>query len=214
MKNKRILFKEANTIFLNGMFFKNPVIVGALGLFPIAAVGYNLKNAAALSLLFLFISLPASLLFCIIGVILPQWLRPGLVLGACALLYIPAALLTQMIMPGSVAALGLFAALMICNSMMLSRLNDYAPTHIGLAVFADAVGCTLGYALVIGLTAVIREFWIKGGIWQDTGIYGTGSKGVSLPFFGFILLGFFAAFVQWINKKRSVKAEKRRADKL
>jgi Na+-transporting NADH:ubiquinone oxidoreductase subunit NqrD len=214
MKNKRLLIKEANTIFLNGMFFKNPILVGALGLYPIVAAGYNLKNAVELSLLFLFISLPTSLLFCLIGEMVPLSVRPGLVLCGCALFYIPAAWLTQRIIPGSIESLGMLAGLMICNSMILSRVNDYAPTHIGIAVFADTLGCSVGFALVICLVSVIRAAWLKSGIWQtNIGIYGTGEKGISLPFFGFILLGFFAAFVQFINKKRSTKAAKRRAAK-
>ncbi len=211
MKNKKGLFQEMVKIFLNGLFYKNPVLVGALGLYPVVAAGYNLKNAVELSLLFLFISLPAALLFCLVGEMVPLWIRPGLVLIASAVFYVPGAWLTEKIIPGSIAALSMFASLMICNSMILSRANDYAPTHIGWAVAADSVGCSIGFSLVICLSAAIRELWLKGGLWHaNTGVYGTADASVSLPFFGFILLGFFAAFVQWVNEKRSQKAAKRK----
>nr|WP_319489539.1 Rnf-Nqr domain containing protein [uncultured Caproiciproducens sp.] len=215
MTNKRSLLRETNTIFLNGVFFKNPVLVGALGLYPVVAAGYNMKNAVELSLLFLFISLPVALLFCLVGEMLPVWIRPGLVLAASAMIYLPAAWLTDKLIPGAVTALGMFASLMICNSVVLSRANDYAPTHIGWAVAADAVGCSVGFSLVICLSAAIREFWLKGSLWHtNMGVYGTADAGVSLPFFGFILLGFFAAFVQWANEKRGRKAEKRRVPRV
>lgn len=215
MTNKRNLLRETGTIFLNGAFFKNPVLVGALGLYPVVAAGYNMKNAVELSLLFLFLSLPLTLLFCLVGEMVPVWIRPGLVLTASAVLYLPAAWLTEKLMPGAVTALGMFASLMICNSVILSRAGEYAPTHIGWAVAADAVGGSVGFSLVICLTAAIREFWLKGSLWHtNMGVYGTADAGVSLPFFGFILLGFFAAFVQWANEKRSQKAEKRRVPRI
>ena len=212
MKNNKSLVHEMIKIFFNGLFFKNPVLVGALGLYPVVAAGYNLKNAVELSLLFLFISLPTALLFCLVGEMLPLWLRPGLVLAISAVFYLPGAWLTDKLIPGSIAALGMFAGLMICNSMILSRANDYAPTHIGWAVAADSLGCSLGFTLVICLTAAIRELWLKGGLWHvNTGVYGTGDGSVSLPFFGFILLGFLAAFVQWVNERRSQKSAKVRS---
>jgi Na+-translocating ferredoxin:NAD+ oxidoreductase RnfE subunit len=215
VKNKQIRSRETGTIFLNGLLYKNPVLVGALGLYPVVAAGYNLKNAVELSLLFLFISLPTALLFCLIGEMIPLWIRPGLVLAAAAIFYLPGSWLTEKLIPGSVTALSMFASLMICNSVILSRANDYAPSHIGWAVVADAVGCSVGFSLVICLTGAIRELWLKGGVWHlNTGVYGTADAGVSLPFFGFILLAFFAAFVQWLNEKRGRRAEKRKVKRV
>ena len=211
MNRKQGLFKELSKIFLNGILFRNPVLVGALGLYPVVAAGYNLRNAVELSYLFLFLILPTSLISCLIVGMVPLWFRPGLVLVISAVFYLPATWATGHLITGSVTALGMFASLMIGNSMILSRANEYAPTHIGWAVVADALGCSVGFALVICLSAVIREFWLKGSLWHtNTGIYGTSDQSVSLPFFGFILLGFFAAFIQWVNQKRVKMAEKRK----
>ncbi|NLG92672.1 MAG: hypothetical protein GX485_03790, partial [Clostridiales bacterium] len=63
MRNRRILLRETGTIFLNGVLYKNPVLVGALGMFPVVFAGNNLKNAAVLSLLYFFLSVPLSLFF-------------------------------------------------------------------------------------------------------------------------------------------------------
>lgn len=215
MKNRTHLFRETGTIFFNGLFYKNPVLVGALGLYPIVAAGYTLKNAVELSILFFFLSLPTALLFCLIGELMPQWLRPGLVLAASAVFYLPASWLTEKIYPGSIAALGMLAGLMICNSVILSRCNDYAPTHIGWAVAADAIGCSAGFCLVICLIAAVREFLLKVSAQNlHSQMNGTAAAGVSLPFFGFILLGFLAALVQWINEKRSREAAKKKGSRI
>lgn len=209
MNHKRSLTRATSKIFLNGLLFKNPVLVGALGLYPIAAAGYNLRNAAELSILFLIITVPASLFSSLVGGWIPLRFRVEAALFINALFYLPAIWLTEKMIPGSTAALGMFAGLMICNSLILSRTAEYAPTHIIWAVAADSLGCSLGFAVVICLTAAIRELMLKGSLWHtNTGIYGTADKGVSLPFFGLILLAFFSAFVQWLNRKREQKAEK------
>ena len=57
-KTKTNELREAWTIFKNGVLFRNPVLIGALGLFPVAAAGYSLKNGAALSLMMLVMMLP------------------------------------------------------------------------------------------------------------------------------------------------------------
>lgn len=208
MKSKELI-RETSKIFLNGYFYRNPVLVAALGIYPVVAAGYNLRNAVELSLLFLFISIPAELISCLVGQLVPLWVRPGLVLAASAVCYLPAAWLTEHLLPGSITALGMFGGLMICNSVILSRANIYAPTHIGWAVIADAAGSSVGFAAVICITAVIRELWLKGSVWGvNTGVYGTGDSGVSLPFFGFVLLGFIAALLQWINNRRGGKRAK------
>ena len=79
--------RETRTIFTNGLFFKNPVLIGALGLYPVVAAGYNLRAAVQLSLLLFLITLPTALICCFLGGLVPNWLRPGavLVISACLL---------------------------------------------------------------------------------------------------------------------------------
>lgn len=209
---KRELKKETSAVFLNSMLYNNPILFAALSLYPVIAGGYNLRNAVELSLLFLFLSVPMGLCFCLAGEMAPRWLRPGLALAAAAVFYLPAAWLLQTVIPGAVTALGMLGPMMICNSLILSRVNEYAPTHIGRAVAADAAGCSVGFSLVICLCGAVRELWRKGSVWgANTGTYGAGDSGVSLPFFGLILVGFLAAFLQWLNRRKAEREKEVRA---
>lgn len=209
-KIQRGFLRETSKIFLNGVFFKNPVLIGALGLFPIVAGGYNVHAGLGLAFLFFLISLPVELLLCGIGGLLPLWARPGVVLAASAFFYIPAAWLLERLYPGAVGALGIFAGLMICNSMILSRANDYAPSHIFWAVLADVLGCALGFTLVMFLVSSIREFLQRGSILNhNTNVYIAADRGTALPFFGFLLIGFAAAFLQWYNLRKEKRAERK-----
>ena len=123
----RSTLRETRTVFTNGLFFKSPVLIGALGLYPVVAAGYNLRMAVELSLLLFLMTLPAALTCCFLGGLVPNWLRPGAVLAVNAVFYLPAAWCLNQLFPGSLHSLGIYAGLTICNSMVLSRCNDYAP---------------------------------------------------------------------------------------
>ena len=200
----RTVLRGAGSIFCNGLLFRNPVLVGALGMYPLAAAAWNLKNAAALSVLFAALALPSGLVLCLCGMLMPRWFRPGLVLLVTALFYVPAAYLTNRLVPGSVADLGMVSGLMICNSVIFSRVDEYAPEHVAAAVAADALGCSLGFAALAFLLAAVRGFWLRGGIPGLSPL--AAGHGADLPFAGFILLGFLAALVQWINHRRAERA--------
>ena len=142
MKQKGDL-RRIGAVFGNGLLLRNPLLVAALGMYP-AAVCFSLSQALPLAILILVQSVLAAVVLCVAGNFLPGWARPGIVLAISAACWIPAALLADRWFPGSLAALGMTAALQIANSMVLSRLNEYAPTHVLPAVLADALGCTIG----------------------------------------------------------------------
>ena len=211
---KRSTSREMRTIFTNGLFLKNPVLISALGLYPVVAGGYNLRMGVQLSLLLFLIALPTALTFCLVGGVIPAWLRPGTVLAVSAAFYLPAAKITDLLFPGAATALGVFGGLMICNSMLLSRCNDYAPFHLVRAVLADVFGCMIGYSIILCGFSLLREFLQRGSVWNsNVGPYVAADRGTALPFFGFILLGFAAALAKWVGDRREKRKEPR-ADKL
>ena len=106
-------------------------------------------------------------------------------------------------------ALGIYAGLTVCNSMLLSRCNDYAPFHLARAVLADVFGCMLGYSVVLCGFACLREYLQRGSVWNtNVGTYIAADKGTALPFFGFLLLGFAAALAKWADSRRNKKTER------
>lgn len=195
------LMKESTGIFLNGLLFRNPVAIGALGLFPVVGAGYTLQNAAALSLMMLVMLLPVCLFSGWLK--LPVWVRPAVVLVLSGVMYLPAAALVSWLMPKAFSALSIYAVLMIGNSILLSRANDYAPSHITLAVLMDSLGCTAGFSAILFLVAALREIWSN--IVRNTG--GMSNAG-AYPLVGFLLLGVIAALIQHTNAKRAAAERK------
>ena len=119
----------------------------------------------------------------------------------------------EWIFPGALNSLGMAAGMMVVNSMVLSRSAQYAPDHIPSAVLADTVGCSLGGTLVMCLAALIREWFQYGGVSVDRIVSAYGS-GAAHPFFGFLILGFLAALVQYINRRRAERSAGRRVTRL
>jgi Na+-translocating ferredoxin:NAD+ oxidoreductase RnfE subunit len=203
MNDRLRLFRGTVVIFRSDLLFRNPVVVGALGLYPIVAAGFGLKNGVALSLLFLLIAIPSEAVLCVCGGGVPKWARPAAVLLVSAVFYVPAWLLLNRIMPGTANRLGMAASLTVCNSVLASHAEEYAPEHILPAVLADAAGCSIGFGAVLCLVSSVRELWLTGGVW-GLGFAADGiGGGFDLPFAGFLLLGLTAAAVQWINLRRA-----------
>lgn len=206
MDEPRATLRETGLIFRNGAYCRNPVLVAALSLYPVAAAGTGLKNAAALSLLFLLTALPSQLLMCWLGMLVPKWARPAAALAATAACSVPAAFALQAVSPGAPARLGMAAALTACNSALYSRAEEYAPEHVFPAVLADALGCSAGFAAAAGAVSALRELWLTGGLW-DAGSYGGGvGAGLDRPFAGFLLLGLLAALAQRGNLRRAERS--------
>ncbi len=209
--------RELRAVFGNGFLFYNPVLTAALSLYP-AAVCASLSQALPVSLLLLVQSLLAGLVLWAVGSRLPDWLRPGVVFAVSAVCWIPAALLAERAWPGSLSLLGAAASLQIANSMVLSRLNEYAPTHILPAVAADVLGCTLGTGVLLSLQAALRGWLASGSVWGETGAQapfaGALGSAPAKPFFGFLVLGVLAAAVQALNARRARRVGKRRVSRL
>lgn len=202
MKLNRILIRGTRSIFFNGLLFRNPILIGALGMYPIAAAAYSVKNAAALSILFIAVSLPVSLTLCLAGMLVPRWFRPALVLLVSAGFYIPAGYVTNLLMPGSVSSLGMVAGLTICNSVIYSRAEEYAPEHLVAAAVADSLGCSAGFALTAYLVALLRGA-AREGFYFPGGLKFVMGHAAEMPFAGLLLIGFLAALVQWMNRLRA-----------
>ena len=204
----RSKLKEAGNIFLDGVIFRNPVVIGALGLYPVVAAGYHIQNGIFLSVMMGMMMLPVCVISHFIGKNIPNWLRPGLMLVLSGLFYIPAKLAAVQMFSENITII-LYSALMISNSIILSRSNDYAPTHSFIAVIADSLGCTLGFAWILCLFSIFRELLATGSLWEKT--FGSAARLQYIsqaPFCGLILLGFVCAFIQHLNRKRAIRSRK------
>ena len=191
-KTKNTL-RKSGAIFANSALWRNPILTAALGIYPAAAASLTVKTSVAFALMLLLTMTPVWRI--------PSWIRPAVVAVCSAALYAPAFLLVNWLVPGVLPLLTLYAPLVITNSLLLSHANDYAPDHKVIAVLADCIGCSVGFAAVAILVSVMRTLWMQRGFWENAV--------EAHPFSALILLGFLAAFLQLLNRRRARRRARR-----
>ncbi len=213
---KKPEWRSLFSTFWDAFLPENVVLVQAMGLCPILAVGFNLKNAVALAVCTAVVLLPMNLLLSLFGERLPQWLRPAVyVLITTALLLGTAAVLRQWISADIYASLYLFLPLMAVNTLFTLRpASAHAATAHPLVLLADSLGTVLGFALVLCIASALREAAMTGHIWGVPLGFEARFPEAEHPFIGYVLLGFMAAALQWVKQLLRRGAPKEKEDLL
>ena len=189
------------TAFWDTFLVNNVVLVQAAGLFPVLAMGYNLKYGVALSLCTAAVLIPVSIGDALLSRRIPNWLRPALyVVLSSALLFGVALVLRQYVSPMIYAHLYVFLPLMAVNTLFLLRPAASTADHRVGVTIAAALGSALGFALVLCVACALREMAINGTLWDIPLGYAARFPEAEHPFIGFVLLGFMAATLQWIKQ--------------
>lgn len=199
-KHKARRFWKLAGIFFDTFLLKNIVLVQAIGLCPIVAAGTHLKYGVALTLCTAAVLLPTSLFMSLLGDKIPAPLRPpAYTLGASVLLLGAAFIVDKLISTQLYAALYLFLPLMAVNTIFTYRAGGFSVSNRPAAAVVDAVGSVLGFGLVIGVVSALRELAIYGTLWDVPMGFELRLPEAAAPFAAFIMLGFMAAFLQWIK---------------
>ncbi len=195
-------FRTLFSAFWESFLPENAVLVQAMGLCPILAVGYDLKYGVALAVCTAVVLLPANLLLSLFGKRVAQWLRPPLYAVFTTVLLLATALVVrQWISADIYAALYLFLPLMAVNSLFTVRAagKQAAAVHPLLSL-ADSLGVALGFGLVLCVACAVREAAIYGTLWDIPLGYTARFPEAAHPFIGYVLLGFMAAALQAARK--------------
>ena len=193
-------FWKLTGIFIETFIVNNIVLIQAIGICPIIAVGTNLKYGVALTLCTAAVLLPTSLFMSLYGDKLPAAARPPVyTLGASALLVGVAFLVDRFISTELYASLYLFLPLMAVNTIFTYRAGGFSVSNRPAAALVDALGSVCGFGLVICAVSALRELAISGTLWDKPMGFDLRLPEAAQPFAAFILLGFMAAFLQWIK---------------
>ncbi len=186
----------------NAFLPQNVVLVQALGLCPILAMGINLRYGVALSVCTVVTLVLSDLLFALLSKRIATRLQPVVYALLSSLLLFGASVALRFISTEIYAHLYLFLPLMAVNTLYTYR-SAIAPTAMrpSLSVtLADSVGSALGFSLVLCVASALREMAINGTLWSIPLGYEARFPEAAHPFIGFILLGFMAATLQWIKQ--------------
>lgn len=191
-------FWKLTGIFLETFLSKNIVLVQAIGLCPIIAAGTTLQYGVVLAICTAAVLIPTSLMMSLVGDKLPSWLRPPVyTVGASLLLLLAAYIVDRAVSHEIYAYLYLYLPLMAVNTIFTYRAGGFSVSNRPAAAVIDAVGSSLGFALVICVASALREMAAYGTLWNVPLGYDFRFPEAASPFVGFLLLGFMAALLQW-----------------
>lgn len=200
---------ELRSVFWDAFLGKNVVLVQAVGICPIIAIGVNLQYGVALAACTALVVVLSSLFMSVAGDKLPAWTRaPIYTLGAAVILTGGAILMDRLISHELYAALYVFLPLTAVNTLVSYRAGGFSVKHAPVVAVTDALASSLGFGLVICVVSALREIASTGTLWNHPLSVNVKLPEAALPYAAFLLLGFMAAFLQWLQSRLHGKEER------
>lgn len=185
-------FDKFDAVLLN-----NPVLERGLTIAPVIVAGNSVVNGVGLSIAFGIITFFTVLTTLFVPKRLPYTFRVIANALVASLFYIPAAMYVEHLFPGSQFNLGIYLPLLVVNSLIVqkseSRFHKQPFLQMLLQLFCNIVG----FFLVTFVVSAIREVLGKATfLGQPVSWMPFKASAVLLPFGGFLIVGFLAAFVK------------------
>ncbi|MBQ8170368.1 MAG: NADH:ubiquinone oxidoreductase subunit RnfE [Oscillospiraceae bacterium] len=194
--------KKTYPICFDGLFRQNIVLTSGLVTAPIIVAATTAERAAVLSLSFFMISYLTILICRVIPRRLVYTVRIILYALVASVVFIPTALLLELLFPETAMSVMLYIEIIVVNSLVLAKTESrfYLIPFSSMAI--DSLVYIAGYAIVAFAVGIIRELLTYGTLF---GFY-VGSAimpAAKSPFFGFFLVGLFAAACRaYYNRRR------------
>ena len=211
--------------FTEGLITNNPVLVQQIGMCATMAITTTLFNGVGMGLSVLIILTCCNVVISLIRKIIPGEIRLAIFVVVIAAFVTIVDLLLQAFVPALSEALGVFIPLIVVNCIIIGRAEAFCQKMPVGACFLDGIFQGLGYTCVLIIMCVVRELigagrfggglidvangfrftldGTGGGIQIFPSEYGASI--MSLPFGGFLTLGFLLAVMQYFLKKAERK---------
>ena len=223
--------------FREGLITNNPVLVQQIGMCATMAITTTLFNGIGMGLSVLIILTCCNVVISAIRKIIPGEIRLAIFVVVIAGFVTIVDMLLKAFVPALSEALGVFIPLIVVNCIIIGRAEAFCQKIPVKDSFFDGIFQGLGYTCVLIVMCVVRELLgsgrFGGGLIDVANGFrftldGTGagiqifpeSYGasiMSLPFGGFLTLGFLIAAMQYALKKsedkKKAKAEAKSDEK-
>lgn len=194
-------------ICFDGLFRQNIVLTSGLVTAPIIVAATTGERAALLSLTFFMISYFTIILGRLIPRKLVYTVRIIIYAFIAAMVFVPTAIVANMLFPDTAPSAMLYIQLIVVNSLVLAKTESrfYLIPFSSMAI--DSLVYIAGYALAAFVVGIIRELLTYGTVFE-LHICDAAMPAAKSPFFGFFLVGLFAALCRaYYNRRRSREPE-------
>ena len=191
-----------STSIKNSAFIKNPVLFESIGIAPVVAMAVSVKTAIMLSVIS---AAELIIIECFASIALKKVKHEYRVLIYAllgVLINLPFWLFFSKFAPNETANVSIFLPIIAVNSLIALHCERVAVRSTLKETFFDAVSATIGYVLIIFIVAILREVLGSGTFYSVKLNLPVQLKGLLLPFGGFLMLGFAAAFFKARIKSR------------
>lgn len=213
--------------FREGLITNNPVLVQQIGMCATMAITTSLFNGIGMGLSVLIILTCCNVVIAAIRKIIPGQIRLAIFVVVIAGFVTIVDLLLQAFVPALSESLGVFIPLIVVNCIIIGRAEAFCQKNTVKASFIDGIAQGLGYTCVLVAMCFFRELLGAGrfggglidvangfrftldGSGGGIRIFGEdyGAKILTMPFGGFLTLGFLIAIMQYALKKSAKKKQ-------
>ena len=186
-------------IFLQGVLLRNPVLVQVVGLCPAVAAAADLYVSVLLSMLVTGLLILCECVSSLLLKKIPRRVRVAIYFLIGLVVCAETAYFLEQNAPELRERAGIYLALMAASSLVALRCEKCAVKQKLHVSFLDALANGVGASLVLLTSGLVRALLGSGmiGDWQ---VFSEPPlRGLSMPFGGFIVLGFLAAFLKWFS---------------
>lgn len=166
------------------------------------ATSTSLKNAAAMSIEMAGIHLVTMAVSVIFARKLPLWVRSVITtVVAAGMMMLTRELLFYLFRDDITNSLGMYIYLLAVNGLTLFQSLSLTPRSKLVPVMKKEAFHVLAFVLTMFVLSFIREYFGYGTLWGVEVATKYKLSGLAIPFTGFILMGFFLAFIRFFNHK-------------
>ncbi len=156
--------KKERKLLVDPLNDNNPVTVQVLGICSALAVTTLLDKAIVMSIAVIFVCAFANLFTSLLRMYIPKQVRMIVQLIIIAFLVTVVELSLKAIDYNIYKELSVFIGLIITNCIIMGRLEAFASANNPWRSLLDGIGNGLGYAIILIIIAMIREFFGKGSL--------------------------------------------------
>lgn len=157
MKWIRLKYTKTYNILRDGMSINNPIAIAVLGICSALAVTNKVENAIAMGLGVTFVVMASSLVISLLRNFIPSKVRMITYMVVISSFVIVVQFFLEAYFPTIAESLGAYVGLIITNCIVMGRAEAFAVKNPVKYSLVDGFASGMGYALVLVLTASIRE---------------------------------------------------------
>ena len=162
MKDSKL--KALGTVFTNGLFRENPLLVLMIGLCSSLAVTTEVANGIGMGLSMTFVLLMSEVVISCFRKLIPVSIRIPVFIIVIAAFTTVIDYVLKAWFPDLSKAMGVFIPLIVVNCIIMGRVEGFSYKRPVCDVIPDALGMGLGFTCVLTGIALIRELLGSGTI--------------------------------------------------